>query len=122
MKNFVLGLLLFLPCMVVAQSNTWTPEQRQLYLVSNVLLLADWATTRDMTRRYNEGYYERNPILGRNPSTQRVDTHFAAALIGHYFISDWLSTKNRDFWLTGVVLVEGATVTHNLGIGLRLRF
>ena len=122
MKSLLVSLLLLCCSTAHASWTTWTAEQRQWYMASNVMLLADWATTRDMTRRYDEGYYERNIILGKRLSTQELDLYFVSSLVGHYFMTDWLSSKNRDIYLKAVTFVEGAAVANNLSIGLRLRF
>jgi hypothetical protein len=102
--------------------DSWTPEQRRWYMASNAMLVADWAITRDMTRRYHEGYYERNIVLGRYPSRDRLDLYFVSALIGHYFIADSLSNDWRTVYLQVVTAVEAGAVANNLSIGLRLRF
>lgn len=114
--------MLLFPILANAQWNSWTAEQRQWYLASNVLLMADWATTRDMTRRYDEGFRERNILLGHQPSRDKLDLYFVTVLVGHYFATDWLSSKNRDIYLMGITVIEGAAVANNLSIGLRLRF
>ena len=121
MKLWLISLLL-LVCTQSRAWSEWTPEQRQWYVASNVLLLADWSTTRDMTRRYNEGYRELNPILGSRPSTDKLDLDFVTVLIGHYFATDYFKGRDREIYLYTITAVEGAAVTNNLNIGLRLRF
>ena len=95
----IAALLLCFSNLVNAQWSTWTPEQRQWYVASNVMLLADWSTTRDMTRRYDEGYYERNIILGKRPSRDELDLYFFSVLIGHYFMTDWRSQRGSNPFL-----------------------
>jgi len=118
----ILAFLFFIVTNSALAWDSWTPEQRRWYMASNVLLVADWATTRDITRRYDQGYYERNPILGRQPTKNQVDLYFFSALIGHYFLTDYLKNENRTIYLQIVTTVEGAVVANNLRIGLRLRF
>jgi hypothetical protein len=122
MKTLLLSLFLLLPTAVVAGIDNWTEEQRKWYAASTVLTIADWATTRDMTRRYHEGYHETNPILGRYPSRQRVDQHFLTVLIAHYLIADNLSSRNRTVYLQVFTVGQAAVVSNNLNIGLRIRF
>ena len=122
MKNLLCCILLCISFDVNAGWQDWTPEQRQWYVASNVLLVADWSTTRDMTRRYNEGYRELNPVLGPKPSTDKLDLYFVTVLIGHYFLTDYLRGRDREIYLYTITGIEGAAVANNLNIGLRLRF
>lgn len=104
-----------------AQSREWTAEERAWGITAAVVTMADWATTRDLTRRYNEGYYERNPLLGRQPSTARVDAHFAVGGLITYLIADNLDQYRKPF-LMGYTAFELIVVNNNLNIGLRMRF
>ena len=122
MKSIVCWLVLLFCTPSFATGSEWTAEQKSWYVASNILLLADWATTRDMTRRYDEGYYERNLILGRRPSTRQVDLYFVTYLVGHYFLTDYLQGRNREIYLYTVTGIEGIAVSNNLNIGLKLRF
>ncbi len=122
MNRWLVSMLLFFSSTVNAGWQDWTDEQKRWYVASNVLLLADWSTTRDMTRRYDEGYREINPILGSRPSTDKLDLYFVTYLIGHYFLTDYLQDRNREIYLYTITAVEGAAVANNLNIGLRLRF
>jgi hypothetical protein len=120
MKLF-LAILLWIPSVCFAWSD-WTAEQKNWFLASNAAMLGDWATTRNMTRRYSEGYWERNPLLGRHPTAQQVDLHFATWMIANYFIADYFKGSNRTLYLKIVTGVESAMVINNLSIGLRLEF
>jgi hypothetical protein len=118
---------LFMFCLLLVSNHVnawddWTQEQKNWFIASNVAIAADWATTRNMTRRYNEGYYERNLIMGRYPSKERVDIHFLSWITANYFIADYLSTKNRTIYLQLVTGVHGIAATNNLRIGLKLQF
>jgi len=117
----LLVILLWLPNVVWALGD-WTQEQRNWLIASNVAMLGDWATTRNMTRRYSEGYWERNPILGRHPTTQRVDLHFASWMIANYFIADYFQGDNRTLYLKVITGIESTMTIKNLSIGLRLEF
>jgi hypothetical protein len=117
----ILSVLLWLPSAVWAWSD-WTREQQNWFVAANAAMLGDWATTRNMTRRYSEGYWERNLILGRHPTAQRVDLHFATAMIANYFIADYFQGRNRTLYLQVVTGVESVMILNNLSIGLRLEF
>lgn len=95
-------------------------ESTALKVAGNLLLLADWNQTRQIAR-HPELYRENNPILGRHPSTRRVDIYFAGAIIGLNAL-DWVMPEalSDGLWF-GVIVIEGIATQRNLGIGLRLR-
>ena len=121
-QRLVFFLLFLLPVSVYAGFNDWTQEQQNWYVVSNLVTLADWATTRDLTRRYHEGYHENNRFLGQYPTRQRVDQHFLTVLVAHYFVADSLSSRNRTLYLQVFTISQTAVVANNLRIGLNIRF
>lgn len=104
-----------------ADNRAWTADERAWGATAALVTLADWATTRDLTRRYNEGYYERNPVLGRYPSTDRVDIHFAVGGVITYLIADNLDRYRKPF-LMGYTAIELIVVNNNLNIGLKMKF
>jgi len=122
MKAIILTVLLLIFTQARADIGSWTPEQRAWYAAGVVFIVTDWATTRDLSRRYHEGYRELNPILGQQPSTRRVDQYFALSLLAHYLIADNLSSKNRTIYLKVVTVGQAAVTAHNLNIGLKIKF
>jgi len=122
MKTLLLFLFLMFPFVTFASMEDWTEEQKKWYIASNVVILADWATTRDLSRRYHEGFHETNPFMGRYPSTKRVDHHFLTVLVAHYFVTDILSSKNRTIYLQFFTIGQASIVANNLNLGLRIRF
>lgn len=121
MKQLLL-ILLLLPSFVNAGWQDWTNEQQKWFIAANVVTLADWATTRDMARRYHEGYKELNPILGKHPNITQVDRYFATGMVLNYFLVDWLQGNNRTFYLKVYTMSEGFVAARNLNIGLELKF
>jgi hypothetical protein len=119
-KILVTALVLFSTA-VVADNRTWTSEEKAWLGTAAAFTVTDWATTRDLSRRYNEGYYENNPILGKHPSTGRVDLYFVTAGAIGYLIADNLDQNRTTFlqmW-TGVSLFY---TNRNLNIGLKMKF
>ena len=121
----LLAILLFLTLSlpVHAESQPWSDTSRFWAASSAVALANDWMTTRDLTQRYQEGYYEANPILGHNPSQSRVDLHFLVCVPAIYLYADYLNNdEDRITWLKIVTAVEAVVSANNLRIGLRWRF
>jgi hypothetical protein len=105
----------------VVQAREWTDEEKAWAVASTVFTIADWATTRDLTRRYNQGYYEHNPVLGKYPSTGRVDTYFAISIPLILLVANELDDYRKP-WLIGITALEATMVGRNLHMGLKLQF
>jgi len=121
-RLLVLLVLLTLSVPVRADTETWSDTSRFWAASSAIALANDWATTRDMTHRYGEGYYETNPTLGADPSQSRVDLHFLVCVPAIYLYADYLNDEDRIKWLKIVTAVEAVVSANNLRIGLRWRF
>ena len=122
MNKLLALVLLLVGTSTWADNRTWTPEEKTWGIVTANLLLADYATTRDMTHRYNEGYYEKfNPLIGRHPSTGTVDLYFVTAGLATWLIADNLDEYRKPF-LQAVSALELVCVGNNIRIGLKVRF
>jgi hypothetical protein len=121
MKKLIGIVLLILSVNTYADSREWTAEEKLWGATAGVLLVADWATTRNMTHRYNEGYYERNPLLSRQPSTTTVDLYFLAVAPVVFLAADYFSDYRKEI-LQATSLIELIMVGNNLRIGLKFQF
>ena len=92
-----------------------------MFVASSLAITSDWATTRNMSGRYNEGYYETNPILGRYPSRDRVDLYFIGLLVSNYYLADFAG-RYRISYLGLRTITHGYAAVNNIEIGLHLRF
>jgi len=120
-KKILATLLVLFSTTSVADNRTWTSEEKAWLGTAAAFTVTDWATTRDLSRRYNEGYYENNPILGKHPSTGRVDLYFVTAGLIGYTIADNLDQHRTTFlqmW-TGVSIFY---TNRNLNLGLKMKF
>jgi hypothetical protein len=121
MKLLIAVLFLLASAPSLADTREWTTEEQVWGTTAGVLLLSDWATTRDMTHRYAENYREINPLLGAHPSAARVNLHFLIAIPVVYLLADQMPEHRKEI-LQAVSAVELFTVGNNLRIGLRFRF
>lgn len=121
MKKLVALVLLLASSLTWADNRAWTTEEKTWLGAAAAFTVTDWATTRDLSRRYNEGYYENNPILGKHPSTGRVDLYFVSAGLIGYAIADNLD-QNRKLFLQAWTTVEIFYTNRNLNIGLKMKF
>jgi len=120
-KKVLVTALVCFSTMTWADNRAWTTEEKAWLGTAAAFTIADWTTTRDLSRRYNEGYYENNPILGKHPSTGRVDLYFVSAGLLGYVIADNLD-QNRKLFLQGWTAVEIFYTNRNLNIGLKMKF
>ena len=121
MKKLLGMVLLVLSLNTHADSREWTKEEKLWGATAGVLLAADWATTRNMTHRYNEGYYERNPLLSRQPSANAVNLYFLAVTPAVFLAADYFSDYRKEI-LQATSLIELIMVGNNLRIGLKFQF
>jgi hypothetical protein len=120
-KKILAVVLVSFSTLTCADNRAWTGEEKAWLGTAAAFTVTDWATTRNLSRRYNEGYYENNPILGKNPSTDRVDLYFVSAGLLGYVIADNLD-QNRKLFLQGWTAVEILYTNKNLNIGLKMKF
>jgi hypothetical protein len=120
-KKALATVLVLFSTATLADNRAWTGEEKAWLGTAAAFTVTDWATTRDLTRRYNEGYYETNPILGKHPSTDRVDLHFISFGLAGYFLADYLD-EWRLPWLR-IWTTTGIYYTNrNLNLGLKIKF
>jgi hypothetical protein len=99
----------------------WTTADtyRQAGMLS--LTMIDWAQTRKIAQNPDK-YYENNPVLGKHPSTERVDMYFPICMAAHTAVAMALPTKYRKWWQYVFIGVEAGMVANNLSIGLGMGF
>jgi hypothetical protein len=122
MKSIICVFLLFVSLSIKAEPfEGWTKEEKSWFAAAEVFHVTDYLTTRNLL--YSQtGYYEVNPLLGPNPSPDRLNIWFAGWLVGNYFISDALSHEHRLLWLKIYTAIEVGATANNLYIGGRITF
>lgn len=117
------AILLFVCSQAHAAWEDWDDKDKALLVASTGLLAVDWVQTREIAENRHPGYrfYEKNPILGHHPSLRTVNWYFGSAIIGNYFLADYLG-KDRWIYLGAVTLVQGNVVRKNYQLGVRVGF
>jgi hypothetical protein len=122
MKKTLGIVLLLLSLNTHADSREWTNEEKLWGAAAGTLLLADWATTHNMTHRYHEGYYEKyNLLLGPTPSNGTVNLYFLTVTPAVFLAADYFSNYRKEI-LQATSLIELIMVNNNLRIGLKIQF
>jgi hypothetical protein len=67
-----------------------------------------------------ENRTERNPLLGRHPSTRKVDMYFALSGITYAFMTRNLPEKWRRVYMITSVTIEAFCVGNNIRLGVRV--
>jgi len=99
-------------CVHAADWGDQREQDRTLLATTAVMLAADWGQTRDIAA-HPERFREVNPVLGRHPSTRRVDAYFTGAIIGTVGLTYVLPPQTRRLWLGGVTTLEVMVVLRN---------
>jgi len=121
MKIFLTVILFLFFNIASAEPREWTNNEKVWGATAGVLLLSDWATTRNMTHRYNEGYYERNPLLGTQPTANRVNLYFLTVTPVVFLAADYFGDYRKGI-LQATSVIELIMVGNNLRIGLHFQF
>ena len=121
MKLLLIILILISSVYVRAETRNWTSEEKAWGATTGALLLGDWATTRNMTHRYNEGYYERNPLMGSRPTASTVNLYFLAMTPAVFFAADYFGDYRKEI-LQATSALELIMIGNNLRIGLHFQF
>ena len=139
----VFVLLLSVPAQGMA-ADKWSKRDLALEATYQVLNFIDWRQTRTIAKspRYfrraprvvdwkqkkyiiikrPDSYREINPLLGRHPSTAKVNALFIVNTVLHPMITHYLPKKYRVWWQGLSITVNGAFVAHNFSIGIKMDF
>jgi len=121
--KYAISLLILLCSLNVyaAPFEGWTTTEKTAFVASELALLADYKTTSSLLYP-SHGYYEQNPILGPQPSRQRLNLWFVGWMIGNYFIADNLDHDKRLTWMISLTVTESIAARHNVMIGGSIKF
>lgn len=101
-------------------ADTWTDQQRVLATALAAATVVDWAQTRYIAT--HPEYHETNPIIGKHPRIGKVNTYFAASLLGGAIVLDALPSHYRDYALKAGLVLELLVVANNARIGIGMKF
>ena len=108
-----LALIILLVSGCAWDTNSWVRHG-----IYSGLHLLDWKQTQTIARNPDR-YWEMNPVLGRHPSVQRVNTYFLATYLVNTAISVLLTDELRKWFQFGIIGVEGVAVGWNLNNGIK---
>lgn len=100
----------------------WKDENTEMQVLHGILQTIDWGQTRDIARNPDK-FIERNQQLGSNPSTGKVDKHFALTELSN--VAAALLIKNPELRKLFQVLSVGSqnrVAGRNQEIGIKMDF
>jgi len=129
MRFLLFGLILI--ASPARAGDDWTTGDTVRQGALTTLLIVDWTQTRyiakhprDPTRQ--DGTYqwraEGNNLLGAYPSVGRVNSYFAASIVGHAVISYMLPRPWREGWQYIWIGIEIDATSRNQRMGIKLEF
>lgn len=126
--SFALSIVLLLMILLVMwvesarAAEPWSRQDAALEAAWAICHLVDWGTTNDLSRRYDEGFYESNFALGKHPSTDKVNLYMGAWMFVHPIITHYLPPRARPIWQYVTIGVSGAAALNNLSVDLNVKF
>ena len=105
--------------------DTWSDDDRKLFIASNIAIAADWGTTLDIARnptKYREAGPIAKTIIGDHPSVSDVNRYFIVRSLLNYYTADLVGDKDRSLYFMIVIGTHGFAGIHNYQAGLRIRF
>ena len=111
-------IILLIPAMAHAE---WTQEDTHYQAAFVAAALADWGQTLCIANNPDR-FYETNFLLGRHPSSQKVNTYFPVAIALHTAVAVALPPKYRRTWQLVWIGIESSMVLNNASIGIKLDF
>lgn len=112
--------LLLVCCIPLAQAKEWTGEEKGWATAAAALHVIDWGQTRHIAKSNGE-FYEVNPVIGRHPSSGRVNGYFIASGLVIAGLAHFIPEYRRELLML-YVGVQTVNTARNFHIGLRVSF
>jgi hypothetical protein len=106
----ILILIILFPAIASAQYfEPFTTQDYVLQSIYTAVTVIDWAQTKDFV---SQGIEERNIILGKYPSQDRIDILIFSAIVVHGLITYALPRKYRFYWQSPWIVTEYVAVCY----------
>jgi hypothetical protein len=101
--------------------DPWETPDYMLIGATLATLAVDWGQTRHIAKNPDR-FYEKNRILGANPSVGKVDAYFLGAMVGTVAVAQLLPRDYRRLFLAGTLSMELSVIEQNRSIGIKVEF
>ena len=129
---FILILFFLSGCGHIQMFKDWDKTDTALMATSLGLTFVDYRQTVDLSKKYNDGYFEKYNAccLGSHPSRGQINTYFLTSALTKTIIAGLLpKNKNsclgifgRESWLILNIGISAGCVSRNFEIGLGVNF
>ena len=117
-KILIIISILLTPCFCYSE---WNKQDTILETTWLIIHIIDYRQTLFISDNYNK-YYERNPILGKYPSKDKINYYMLTTGLIHPVVSYILPKKYRTMWQGITILGSGYCVLNNYSIGIKMEF
>ena len=102
----------------------WTGDKvaDTLMVSANMLIVMDWAQTRESSDKGYEEVGAAKNFIGRYPTTGDVNRYFIASLIQYNMVNYLLPTKLKKVYSGFTAAIEFSVVKGNYEIGVGMKF
>lgn len=100
--------------------DSWTKQDTYWQIGVLVTQIIDWGQTREIA--VNPKYYEKNKILGENPTLHEVNRYCIICIAGNYLIAKALPNNWRRKWQAGSILFQTYYINNNYELGIKMNF
>jgi hypothetical protein len=101
--------------------DPWETPDYMLIGATLASLAVDWGQTRHIAKNPDR-FYEKNRLLGSNPSVSKVDAYFLGAMLGTVAVAHLLPSDYRRLFLAGTLSMELSVIEQNRSIGIKVEF
>ncbi len=120
-KLFIISLfVLCIPASTMA-ADKWTTQNIIMEGTYHIIRAVDWSQTRYIANNPKR-FHEMNPVIGRHPTTSKVNQYFLVTAFLHLAISHYLPENYRTAWQGMTIFVSAGLVKHNYSVGIKLNF
>lgn len=99
--------------------NDLSNKDKALWGASSLGLLGDYAQTRQIKNR--DDRYERNPVLGKNPSTNDINKYFGSLMVANALLTQAPQKYRQNAW-KALTAAQIASIIKNRSIGIGFKF
>jgi hypothetical protein len=123
-KLFAVVVLLAISAPAVAQDdkpyNAWSHTDTVLQVTLGLLVVADVLQTHNMLARDDGKHWEENPVLGRNPSDEKLVLLAATGFALHTAVTYFIPSDYRTMWQAASIVVESSVIAGNYQYGAKV--